>query len=85
VVWATGIAPDFSCLDAPTFDRRGRLVHDGGATRVPGLYVLGLPVLRRRRSSLIDGAAGDTAVVIEALHQHLRTTRPVSPAPAPLR
>ncbi|HEY3604048.1 MAG TPA: NAD(P)-binding domain-containing protein, partial [Sporichthyaceae bacterium] len=74
VVWATGIAPDFSCLDAPTFDRRGRLVHDGGITRVPGLYVLGLPVLRRRRSSLIDGAAGDTEVVIEALHQHLRAT-----------
>jgi putative flavoprotein involved in K+ transport len=83
VIWATGIAPDFSCLDAPTFDRRGRLVHDGGATRLPGLYVLGLPVLRRRRSSLIDGAAGDTAVVIEHLHQHLRAC--VSPVPAPLR
>jgi putative flavoprotein involved in K+ transport len=71
VVWATGIAPDFSRLDAPTFDRRGRLVHDGGVTRVPGLYVLGLPVLRRRRSSLIDGAAGDSAAVIEHLHRHL--------------
>jgi len=73
VVWATGIAPDFSRIDAPTFDRRGRLVHDGGVTRVPGIYVLGLPVLRRRRSSLIDGAAGDSAAVIEHLAHHLDT------------
>jgi putative flavoprotein involved in K+ transport len=61
VVWATGIGPDFSWLDVPVFDRRGRLVHSGGVSGHPGLYVSGLPVLRRRRSSYIDGAAGDAA------------------------
>ena len=70
-VRATGIAPDFSCLDAPTFDRGEQDVHDGGATRVPGLYVLGLPVFRRRRSRLIDGAAADAADISAHLASHL--------------
>ena len=36
--------------------------HDGGVvTDAPGMYVLGMPFLRRRRSSFISGAAGDTA------------------------
>ena len=39
VVWATGVRPDFSWLDIPVFDHRGRL-HDGGVTCWPGLCVL---------------------------------------------
>jgi putative flavoprotein involved in K+ transport len=61
VVWSTGFRPDFSWLDVPVFDHRGRLLHDGGVTRWPGLYVLGLPMLRRRRSTYIDGARCDAA------------------------
>jgi putative flavoprotein involved in K+ transport len=61
IVWATGFRPDFSWLDVPVFDHRGRLLHDGGVTRWPGLYVLGLPMLRRRRSTYIDGARCDAA------------------------
>lgn len=59
VVWATGFAPDFSILDMPVFDHRGRLQHTGGVCTVPGLYVLGLPFLQRRRSHHISGAAAD--------------------------
>ncbi len=36
VVWATGVRPDFSWLDVPGLDHRGRLLHDGGVTRWPG-------------------------------------------------
>jgi putative flavoprotein involved in K+ transport len=32
------------------------VVHDGGVTAAPGLYLIGMPFLRRK-SSLIDGAA----------------------------
>lgn len=70
VLWATGVRPDFSWLDVPVFDHRGRLLHDGGVTRWPGLYVLGLPMLRRRRSSYIDGARTDAA----DLAAHLSST-----------
>ncbi|HUR73270.1 MAG TPA: hypothetical protein VMZ00_03295, partial [Sporichthya sp.] len=71
VVWATGIKPDFSWLDVPVFDRKGRLVHDGGVTRHPGLYVVGLPVLRRRRSTFIAGAAADAADITAHLADYL--------------
>jgi putative flavoprotein involved in K+ transport len=71
IVWATGYRPDLSWLDVPVFDRRGRVVHDGGVTGCPGLYLIGMPFLRRRKSSLIDGAAGDAAELATHLADHL--------------
>jgi len=59
VVWATGFRPDYSWLDVPVLDRRGSLKHDRGVVDAPGLYVLGLPYLRRRKSSFIHGAEDD--------------------------
>jgi putative flavoprotein involved in K+ transport len=70
-VWATGVRPDFSWLDIPVFDHRGRLLHDGGVTCWPGLYVLGLPMLRRRRSTYIDGARADADDLAAHLLDHL--------------
>ncbi len=61
VIWATGYQPDLAWLDLPVRDRAGRLVHDGGVTPVPGLYLMGMPFMRRRASTLIDGAADDAA------------------------
>ena len=70
VLWATGFRPDHSWLDIPVHDRAGRIRHDGGAvTGAPGLYLLGLPVLRTRASTYIHGAAADT----QALADHLKT------------
>ena len=68
VVWATGYRPTWSWLDPSALDRRGRLVHDGGVAKIPGLYVLGLPFLRRRRSNLFAGVGDDAA----ALTRHVR-------------
>jgi putative flavoprotein involved in K+ transport len=59
VVWATGFRPDYSWLDVPVFDRKGTLKHDRGVVDAPGLYVLGLPYLRRRKSSFMHGAEDD--------------------------
>jgi putative flavoprotein involved in K+ transport len=71
IVWATGYRPDLSWLDVPVLDRRGRVRHDGGVTACPGLYLIGLPFLRRRKSSLIDGAAADAAELTRHLAGHL--------------
>jgi putative flavoprotein involved in K+ transport len=71
IVWATGYRPDLSWLDVPVLDRRGRIVHDGGVTACPGLYLIGMPFLRRRKSSLIDGAAADAAELSTHLAGHL--------------
>lgn len=71
IVWATGYRPDLSWLDVAVLDRRGRVVHDGGVTTGPGLYLIGMPFLRRRKSSLIDGAADDAAALTTHLASHL--------------
>jgi putative flavoprotein involved in K+ transport len=76
VVWATGYVPDYSWLHVPVLDRKGRLLHDGGVVRAPGLYVIGLPFLRRLKSSLIDGAAGDAGFLSGNLAGYLGGKKP---------
>lgn len=71
VIWATGYRPDYSWLDVPVFDRKGRIRHDGGVVVAPGMYVMGLPFMRRRKSSFIDGAGDDAADLAAHLDQNL--------------
>jgi putative flavoprotein involved in K+ transport len=59
IIWATGFRPDYSWLHVPVLDAKGRIRHDGGVVSSPGLYVMGLQFLRRRKSALIDGAGDD--------------------------
>jgi putative flavoprotein involved in K+ transport len=59
IIWATGYRPDYSWLDVPVLDRKGRIRHDGGVVESPGMYQMGLQFLRRRKSALIDGAGDD--------------------------
>jgi putative flavoprotein involved in K+ transport len=40
-------------------------------TPVPGVYALGLPFLRQRRSGLLDGIGADAGPVAEHLLRHL--------------
>jgi len=67
VVWATGFRPDYDWLDVPVLDDKGRLRHEGGVADSPGLYALGLPVLRRRKSTFIHGIEDDAREVIDHL------------------
>lgn len=71
VVWATGFQPDLAWLHVDVLDRKGQIVHDGGVAAWPGLYLLGTPFLRRRRSSLIDGAAADARDLVGHLAGYL--------------
>ncbi len=78
IIWATGFRPDYSWLDVPVFDRKGRIRHDGGVVDAPGMYVMGLPFLRRRKSSLIDGAADDARDLSAHLAAYLDGRRQLS-------
>ena len=71
IVWATGFRPDYSWLDVPVVDEKGYLRHDGGVVDAPGMYALGLPVLRRRKSTFIHGAEDDAREVIDHLAGYL--------------
>jgi putative flavoprotein involved in K+ transport len=59
IIWATGYRPDYSWLEVPVLDRKGRLQHDGGVVASPGMYLMGTQFMRRRKSALIDGAGDD--------------------------
>jgi putative flavoprotein involved in K+ transport len=72
VVWATGYRPDLSWLSVPVLDRKGRIRHDGGVVAAPGMYLLGMQFLRRRKSALIDGAGDDACDLADHLVHYLR-------------
>ena len=59
IIWATGYRPDYSWLEVPVLDSKGRIQHDGGVVSFPGMYLMGAQFLRRRKSALIDGAGDD--------------------------
>ena len=58
----------------PVLDEKGYLRHEGGVVDAPGMYALGLPVLRRRKSSFIHGAEDDAREVIDHLAGYLAGT-----------
>jgi putative flavoprotein involved in K+ transport len=59
IIWATGFRPDYSWLDVDVLDGKGMVRHNGGVVDSPGMYLIGAPFLRRRKSSFIDGARDD--------------------------
>jgi putative flavoprotein involved in K+ transport len=72
IIWATGFHPDYSWLEIPVVDRKGALQHDGGVVvDSPGLYAIGLPVLRRRKSTFIHGAEDDARDIVAHLAAYL--------------
>ncbi len=95
VIWATGFRRDYSWLDVPVLDRKGRIRHEGGVVSgAPGLYLIGGNLLRNRRSSYLGGAEADTEAIASHLHRYLRISRhpvrfvtmplPASPVPPPV-
>ena len=73
IIWATGFRPDYSWLDIPVLDAKGNIRHDGGVAEESGLYVLGLPLMRTRKSSFIFGIDDDARFISNHLTNYLRT------------
>jgi putative flavoprotein involved in K+ transport len=72
IVWATGFRPDYSWLDVDVLDYKGMIRHDGGVVaESPGMYLLGTPFLRRRKSSFIDGSRADAEDLVVELAAYL--------------
>ncbi len=56
---------------APISHRKGQICHDGGITGPPGMYLMGIQFLRRRKSALIDGAGDDARDLAAHLADYL--------------
>lgn len=65
LIWCTGFRAAFPWLHLPVLDADGRPLHRDGVSPVPGLYFLGFPWLRKRKSGIICGVAEDAAVIVD--------------------
>jgi putative flavoprotein involved in K+ transport len=78
VVWATGFSRNYRWLHVPVLDASGEIIHSGGVTPSPGLFVIGLRFLRRRDPSFIGAVSDDATEVAARLERHLRQTTRVA-------
>jgi putative flavoprotein involved in K+ transport len=67
ILWATGYRPDYSWIELPLVDQQGWPVQERGVTRYPGLYIVGLNWLYKRKSALLCGVGEDAAYVVDHL------------------
>jgi putative flavoprotein involved in K+ transport len=68
IVWATGFRRRYPWLRvAGVLDERGEIVQRCGATRVPGLYTLGLAYQHRRNSHFIGGVGRDAETIAHSI------------------
>lgn len=77
VIFTTGFGADLGWLRlAQCVNDRGAPVHHHGSSPVDGLWFLGWSWLRKRQSSIIRGAAEDSAHVVDQLVARLKTATP---------
>ncbi len=67
VIWATGFRLDHSWIEVPGVVVDGRVVHERGRTRLPGLSFLGLPWQHTRGSALLGFVRDDAAWLAEQI------------------
>ena len=71
IIWATGFTGDFSYLKLPVFNVNGMLSHNNGISEIEGLYFLGLPWLRKRKSGIILGIEEDAGFMAKQILDYL--------------
>lgn len=68
IIWTTGFKGDFSYLHLPvSFTDDGNPMHKNGISEIKGLYYLGLPWLRMRKSAIISGISDDATFMTDAV------------------
>jgi putative flavoprotein involved in K+ transport len=67
ILWAVGFRPDYSWVELLLADEQGWAIQERGITRHPGLYVLGLNWLHKRKSALLCGVGEDAEHVVAHL------------------
>jgi putative flavoprotein involved in K+ transport len=85
VIWATGFDGDFSWIQLPVSDTHGKPIHRNGISPVPGVYFMGFPWLRKRKSGLIHGIGEDAELVAAEIirGRNQKTAEIVNPVSPP--
>jgi putative flavoprotein involved in K+ transport len=71
IIWAVGYRPDYKWLELPILDHKGMVRHEGGVVVTSGIYLMGTQFMRRRKSTLIDGAGDDARDLSAHLESYL--------------
>ena len=72
IIWSTGFNSNFSYVKFPVLDTNGNPIHKNGMTEIEGLYFLGLPWLRSRKSALINGIKDDAEFITDRVYKYAR-------------
>lgn len=78
VIWATGFDAASGFAPASVVGERGEMIQRDGATPVPGLFVIGQPWMRSRRSATIYGVVADAPHVADLVARRLAARRRVA-------
>ena len=73
VIWATGFDHDLSYIKLPVIDENGKLLHKDGRSECQGLYFLGYPWLRSRKSPILFGIIEDAEYIADKICEHSKT------------
>ncbi|HEX6171863.1 MAG TPA: hypothetical protein VFZ33_19405, partial [Chitinophagaceae bacterium] len=66
----TGFDHDHRYIKLPVFDEKGKLRHKDGLSGFPGIYFLGYPWLRTRKSPILFGIIEDVKFVVDKLYNY---------------
>jgi putative flavoprotein involved in K+ transport len=67
IIWGSGFQCDFSWVQPSITDETGYPIHQRGVTTLPGLYLLGLHLLHKRKSALLYGVGEDAAYIAQRI------------------
>jgi putative flavoprotein involved in K+ transport len=70
VIWTTGFTGDFSWIHLPVLTHDGEPIHHNGVSPVPGLYFIGFPWLRSRKSGILYGIKEDAAFIVSEIMKY---------------
>ncbi|MFW9996082.1 MAG: flavin-containing monooxygenase [Candidatus Odinarchaeota archaeon] len=71
IIWATGFRNDYSWINLDVLDKQGKPLHKRGvATKIRGLYFIGLNWLYRANSSNIGGVGRDAEYIASEIIQN---------------
>ncbi len=78
IIWTTGFGGDFTYLKLPVLNEDGKPMHRNGISDVEGLYFIGLPWLRKRKSAIILGASDDAEFIVNRILETARRRSSIS-------
>ncbi len=67
IIWATGFKPELSYIKLPVVNNEGKPIHKNGISVIDGLFFLGFPWLRTKKSAIICGIHEDVEFIVNTV------------------